>query len=94
MPCRVADDPVVVWNSQSEKPGNRVEEKTERTGTSCAGAGGDAKSAISCEGVKFNRKSWRQVSKDRGEETVYLGRQVVTKSLWEQSSLNELLSSE
>jgi len=32
-PCRVADDPVVVLNSRPKKPGNRVEEKTERTGT-------------------------------------------------------------
>ena len=36
MLCRVADDPVVVLNSRPEKPGNSVEDKTERTDAACA----------------------------------------------------------
>jgi hypothetical protein len=68
MLCRVADEPVVVMKFPPVKPGNGVEEKTETTCShDCRGCW-RAKSAGSCEGVKFYRKFRKRAGKVDGEQ--------------------------
>jgi hypothetical protein len=68
MLCRVADEPVVVMKFPPEKPGNGVEEKTETTCNYVCRSCWKAKSANSCEGVKFYRKFWKRSGKMSGIE--------------------------
>jgi len=94
MPCRVADEPVVVMKFPPMKPGNGVEDKTEMTCGQVRRGRRRAKSIGGCEGVKFIRKSWRAI-RINPQRRNRLTRRASTKRFpWEQGSSRKLLSQE
>jgi hypothetical protein len=63
MHCRMADDSVVVIKFRPMKASNGVEEKTGMTLYLLQWGMRDAKSAHTCEGMKFKRRSLEVLKK-------------------------------